>query len=160
MRADHGSTVPRQARPYQGRQAGLVTRVIAGVVDAVVVAVSLVAGYVGVNGIMFLLHPRTFRFSEVPLLLGGSAWLLLLVVYLGVAWSVTGRSCGGHVMGVRVVGQGRRLRPHVALTRAVLCAVFPIGLLWCAGDRAHRSLQDLVLRTAVVYDWRLGRSPR
>ena len=42
--------VPREARPYQGRRAGLVTRLIAGVIDGVLVVISLLVAYVGVNG--------------------------------------------------------------------------------------------------------------
>ena len=41
----------------------------------------------------------------------------------------------------------------VALARALLYVAFPIGLVWCAGSGTHRSLQDVVLRTSVVYDW-------
>ena len=57
-------------------------------------------------------------------------------------------------MGLRVVNsRGRRLNPLIALARAVFCAFFPIGLFWCAVSRKRRSVQDLVLRTSVVYDW-------
>jgi hypothetical protein len=36
--------------------------------------------------------------------------------------------------------------------RAALCVVFPLGLLWCALSRHRRSLQDLVIGSAVLYD--------
>jgi hypothetical protein len=39
-----------------------------------------------------------------------------------------------------------------AVLRAALCVVFPLGLLWCALSRHRRSLQDLVVGSAVVYD--------
>ncbi|MFG1813644.1 RDD family protein [Kribbella sp. NPDC049174] len=158
MSADeHISIVPREARQYQGRHAGLVTRLTAGVIDAIVVAVALLAGYLGVNGFLFLVDPRGFQFREAAPLLSGASWLLLLIVYLTGAWSTTGRTCGCRVMGLRVVSRsGRRVGPLVALLRAVFCAVFPIGLLLCAGGRRHSSLQDLVLRTSVIYDWLPG----
>jgi uncharacterized RDD family membrane protein YckC len=41
-----------------------------------------------------------------------------------------------------------------ALARAVLSTLFPIGLVWCAIDRQHRAVHDLLLGTSVVYDWR------
>jgi uncharacterized RDD family membrane protein YckC len=146
--------VPREARPYQGRRAGLVTRLIAGVIDGVLVAVALVAGYVGVNGVIFLFDPRGFQFSEASPILSVATGMVLLVVYLTVAWSTIGRSYGCHVMALRVVNRhGERLRPHVALLRAVLYVMFPIGLLFCAGGVGRRSLQDFVLRTSVIYDW-------
>jgi hypothetical protein len=31
--------------------------------------------------------------------------------------------------------------------------VFPIGVLWVAVNRENRSVQDIVLRTSVVYEW-------
>jgi hypothetical protein len=33
----------------------------------------------------------------------------------------------------------------------VLCTLFPIGLLWVLVSRENRSVQDLMLRTSVVY---------
>ena len=68
-----------------------------------------------------------------------------------------GRTYGCHVLGLRVVSyRGSRMRPLGALLRAVFCVFFPIGLLWCAASRANRSVQDVVLRTSVVYDWEPG----
>ena len=76
------------------------------------------------------------------------------MLYLTVAWWMAGRSIGDHVWGVRVTSRsGVELGLARAFVRAVACAVFPVGLLWCAIDRDRRSLQDLVLRTSVVYDW-------
>jgi uncharacterized RDD family membrane protein YckC len=149
--------VPREARPYQGRRAGLVTRLVAGVIDGVLVVVALVIGYVGVNGAMFLFDPRGFQFSEASPILSVATGMVVLVIYLTVAWSTIGRTYGCHVMALRVVSRrGERLRASIALLRAVLYVMFPIGLLFCAGGAGRRSLQDLVLRTSVIYDWRPG----
>ncbi len=41
----------------------------------------------------------------------------------------------------------------MALGRGAFYALFPLGLLWAAVDGRNRSVQDLVLRTSVVYDW-------
>ena len=72
-------------------------------------------------------------------------------------WALDGRTYGCHVLGLRVVSyRGSRMRPLGALLRAVFCVFFPIGLLWCAASRANRSVQDVVLRTSVVYDWEPG----
>jgi len=148
--------VPREAQPYQGRRAGLVTRSVAAVIDGVVVVVAVLAGYLAVNGLRFVVSPRRFRFSEASPLPSVAIVLLVLVGYLCVAWSTSGRTYGCHVMGLRVVGRrGGRIRPLVALLRAVFYALFPLGLLVCAGGR-QRSLPDLVLRTSVIYDWRPG----
>ena len=140
------SPVPEEARPYQGERAGVVTRMVAGVIDALVVASVLVACVVGVNGLSYMLDPRGFEFTSA-----------VTVGYLTVAFTTTGRSYGGHVMGLRVVDRSdhRLLGPARALLRAVLCAFFPIGILWCVGP-AHRSVQDIATGSSVVYDW----SPR
>jgi|1186.fasta_scaffold16260_2 uncharacterized RDD family membrane protein YckC len=158
MRTDvHVPIVPREAQPYQGLRAGLVTRTLAGVIDGVLVVLAVLAGYLGVNGLKFLIHPRSFQFSEASPLPAVTTALLVLVGYLCIAWSTSGRTYGCHLMGLRVVGgRGGRVRPLVALLRALFYVVFPIGLLLCAGDRRHHSLQDIVLRTSVIYDWRRG----
>jgi uncharacterized RDD family membrane protein YckC len=83
-----------------------------------------------------------------------AAGCLLLTLYLAVSWMGSGRTYGNHVMGLRVVNnKGRRLHPLGALVRAVCCVILPIGLLWVLVSGQNRSLQDLVLRTSVIYDW-------
>jgi uncharacterized RDD family membrane protein YckC len=57
-------------------------------------------------------------------------------------------------MGLRVVnGRGRRMRPWTAVLRAGFCVLFPIGLFWVVVSPQNRSVQDVVLRTQVRYDW-------
>jgi uncharacterized RDD family membrane protein YckC len=63
---------------------------------------------------------------------------------------------------LRVVNsKGQRLHPFAAIVRASLCVILPIGLLWVLVSGQNRSLQDLFLRTSVIYDWdvRLLRPP-
>ena len=148
------SPIPRQARPYQGHPAGLVSRSLANVVDGLLVGAVLVAGYIGLNAIRFVADPQTFTFIDLSLgWIVFEAWWVTVIYFTG-AWAITGRTYGCHLMGLRVVGRrGRRVRPLVALARAVLCVVFPIGLLWCVVSPQERSLQDVLLRTSVVYDW-------
>ena len=150
---------PSPARPgrTRGTEPACVTRVVANVVDAGVVVAVVVAGYAALNGLVFMFDPRGFRFIETGARQLVTAGILAYVLYATAAWSTVGRTYGCHVMGLRVVSRrGRRLHLLIALARAVLCVVFPIGLLWCAVSRTQRSLQDLALRTAVIYDW----SPR
>jgi uncharacterized RDD family membrane protein YckC len=153
------SPVPREARPYQGQTAGLVTRLIANAVDAVSVSVALLLVYAGTNALLFLVSPRKFEFATASALLSVTTALLAMIVYMTAAWSITGRTYGDHVMGLRVVGRrGDRVWPLTALVRAALCVGFPIGLLWCGVSASRRSVQDVVLRTAVIYDWRPRRA--
>ena len=77
------------------------------------------------------------------------------IAYLTIGWWVAGRTYGSAVMGLRVVEAGRVDVHFVrAVARAVLCLLFPLGLAWCAVDSRARALQDLLLRTRVIYDWR------
>ena len=151
------SAVPREARPYQGTPAGIVTRLVANTIDVVVVAVMLGAAYLGVAAVVFVLDPRTFAFPTTGLLLSITAGMALSTAYLTLAWWLAGKSYGAHVMGLRVVGRrGGRLGPLRSLARAAFCVFFPIGLFWCVVSPQRRSVQDLVLWTRVVYDWLPG----
>jgi uncharacterized RDD family membrane protein YckC len=148
------SPLPREARPYQGQRAGLVSRLVAAVIDAAVVGLVLCLGYAGLAGLVFLISPRDFSFPDTNLILSLAAAFTVLVIYLTACWWFSGRSYGDLLMGLRVVNfQGHGLRLVGAFVRAVFCAFFPIGLLWIAFSRENRSAQDLVLRTSVVYDW-------
>jgi uncharacterized RDD family membrane protein YckC len=77
-----------------------------------------------------------------------------MFVYLTLSWVTTGRTYGDHLLGLRVVNaRNQRLRLAGAALRAAFCMFFPIGLLYAAVSRTNRSLQDIVLRTSVIYDW-------
>jgi uncharacterized RDD family membrane protein YckC len=137
----------------QGRRAGLVTRSLANVADLVVVALLLVGGYTAVAATRFLLSPTTFTFpapAATTLLLLG---LGIQAVYFAVTWGVVGGTYGDRLLGLRVTDdRGVRLQWGRCVVRALLCTVFPIGLLWVLVSPANRSVQDVLLRTSVVYD--------
>jgi uncharacterized RDD family membrane protein YckC len=147
--------VPKEARSFQGRRAGLVTRVLASAVDGAVLLALLVGGYAVWAAAVFLWNPAGFRFpapSRLQLLVVG---YVVAVGYLAMCWRVTGRTYGGQVIGLRVENRrGRPLGLLTALARAAVCVVFPLGLLWTGVSRANLSVADLLLRTRVVYDWR------
>ncbi len=148
------SPVPREAHAYQGRTAGIVTRSVAAVVDGIVVLLGLLLLYATVAGVLFVLSPRGFEFPGGRLILSLTAAAALTVLYLGVSWWLDGRTYGDRLMGLRVVDRhGQRLPLGVVLLRALFCVILPVGLLWVAVSSENRSLQDVVLRTAVVYDW-------
>ncbi|NMM90012.1 hypothetical protein B2J88_37710 [Rhodococcus sp. SRB_17] len=134
--------------------AGIVTRGIAGAIDLGVVLALMGSGYAGVAFVRLLFSPQTFTFTQPGIFLSTTAFLVVSIGYLTVCWATTGRTVGALVMGLRVVKSRHRLiRWPLALIRAVLCTLFAFGLLWAAVDKRRRSLQDIVLRTAVVYDW-------
>lgn len=154
------SPLPKEARPYQGRRAGLVTQGVAAAIDGVVVVVALLAGYVGYAVLLFVVDPINFTFPDVNLVVSVASGFVVMVVYLALSWRLSGRTYGGLVMGLRVVNyQGGRMTTPGALLRALLCASVPIGLLWVALSRENRSLQDVLLRTSVIYDWERRPAP-
>jgi uncharacterized RDD family membrane protein YckC len=154
----HGaSALPREAESVQGRPAGLVTRGLAAVIDVTVVAAIMLAAYVGVAATRFAWRPRTFSFPAPSGMLTIAVAGVIATSYLAIGWWIAGRTYGSAVMGLRVVDHGGgRLRFVPAVARGALCTLFPIGLVLCAIDPAGRALQDLLVRSRVIYDW----SPR
>ena len=102
------SVVPSEARAYQGRPAGLVTRLLANTIDALCVVAAVLAGYAGFNALLFMLRPRNFEFVGSSVLMSLVVASAVAAVYLTVAWWITGRTYGDHLMGLRVVGPGGR----------------------------------------------------
>lgn len=145
---------------HQGWRAGIVTRCVANVIDLVVTLAALASIYLGVSAVFFLWNPRGFRFPTPGLAVTIVVGSCVAAVYFAVAWMVTGRTYGDYVLGVRVVARdGHRLHPGVALVRAAACVAFPIGLVWVGLSEQNRSVQDIFLRTAVIYDWQDGVPP-
>jgi uncharacterized RDD family membrane protein YckC len=141
-----------QATPA-GERAGLVTRSLANIADLVVVVLLVVGGYFAVAATRFLLGPRTFSFPAPGPGTLLSIGLGVMAVYFAVTWAVIGNTYGDRMLGLRVTDDhGQRLGWGRSVVRAVLCTLFPIGLIWVLVSRANRSVQDLILRTSVVYD--------
>jgi uncharacterized RDD family membrane protein YckC len=148
------SIVPIEARAHHGQKAGIVSRTLAAGLDVAIVICLLVAGYSGWAVARFILDPKGFSRPQPSFALFVIAYLLVAITYLAISWSVTGRSFGQHIMGLRVTDRdGRSLHFVQAVVRATFCIVFPVGLLWVAFSASGAALHDLVLRTSVTYDW-------
>jgi uncharacterized RDD family membrane protein YckC len=149
------TVVPKEAREFQGERAGIVSRATANTIDFGVLVVALLGLWVGVQAVRFLLDPTGFSVWAPTFVRTVVAGGVLLFAYLWVAWATTGRTYGDHVMGLRVVNfRGQRMTWAGAALRSAFCVLFPIGLFWVAVSGANRSVQDVVLRSSVVYDWR------
>ncbi|MFE3031471.1 RDD family protein [Streptomyces canus] len=150
-------TVPARTRrrpEVQGRPAGLVSRLAAAAVDALVVLGLLLALQYGYAAVRCLLTGPPFSVPDPGPGLTAVLGYASLVAYLTASWLSSGRTAGDQLMGLRVTdGAGRRLTSGVALLRAVLCAALPWGLLWIPVSRRGASLQDAVTGSAVVHDW-------
>jgi len=154
----HVETVPVEARGFQGRPAGLVTRAGANVIDVAVVVVLLAAGYLGVSGFLFLRQGARFSFPIVSYQTAYAAGFVVLVAYFAISWTTGGRTYGDRLLALRVqTSAGEDVGVVRATLRAILCVVFPLLLIWAAIDRNNRSVQDLVAGTRVIYDWGVAR---
>ncbi len=152
---EHEFAVPKEARAFQGQRAGIVTRVVAAAIDAALVALVLLGAYLGLTGMLFLLDPRHFSFPDAQLFRSLVVAAIVLGLYLTVAWAVSGRTYGNVLMGLRVIGvHGDDVGWVRCALRAGFYVVFPIGLFWVVLDPRQRSIQDRVVSTAVIYDWR------
>lgn len=139
-----------------GRYAGLVTRLLANAIDAVLVVASFVALWA--TGAFVL----DSVFGVVPDGETGVGWLLGAGAWsVGVLWvslATTGRTLGGAVLGLRVVRRdGTPLAPLRCLARVVVlpvsASVFGLGYLGVIIGRERRALHDVVAGSTVVYDW-------
>jgi uncharacterized RDD family membrane protein YckC len=140
----------------------VVTRTLANLVDCVVASIVVAIGYGVWAAVVFLRAPSRWSPPSVSFAVLLIAWFGALFLYFAVSWATTGRTYGGHLLGLRVVNhRGGPLRPVGALLRAAACVVLPIGLYWALFSSENRSVQDVVLRTSVIYDWASRpRSPR
>jgi len=149
--------LPDAARDFQGERAGFPTRLLACVIDLGVVSAVMFAVWLGVSILQLIFTPGVN--VEPPtigqLVLWGYG---LAVLYWTGAWATSGRSLGAWVMGVRVVNRkGKTLSWPLSFLRALFCVTFPFGLLWSIFSKRNRSLQDIVLRSIVIYDWYVSR---
>ena len=145
-------TVPQEARGFQGSRAGIVSRVLANSIDFAILLAILGAVYFGWAAVVFLRKGADFRFPTVTYANVYVVGAIVFSLYFAFCWANSGRTYGDHVLGLRVVNR-HGVHPGFwhALLRAVLCVHFPFLLFWAVVD--NRSVQDLVVRTSVIYDW-------
>jgi uncharacterized RDD family membrane protein YckC len=142
-----------RARSLQGQRAGFISRLAADIIDVIVVVLAEF-GVLFLAAVIRYLFTRDFRLFHTAVWLSVSLFWVIAVAYLTSGWGSTGKTLGKQVAGVRVVRTtGRRLGFKPALVRAILYVLFPWGLVWSLVSRKNASLQDLLLRTVVLYDW-------
>jgi uncharacterized RDD family membrane protein YckC len=142
------------AQALGGHRAGFASRAMADAVDLGIIWLLGLALLLSAGVVRYLLTGPPFGVPALRLWLSGPLGVLLAVGYLAVGWTTTGRTPGKQLAGLRVVDlAGNRLHPPRALLRALLCVLFPAGLLWVLVSRRNAAVHDLLVRSAVLYDW-------
>lgn len=152
-------TIPA-VKPVEGRQghyAGGVTRLVAFAADvgaswglftlgaaALAFSVQLVTG-----------HKFTLTDYQVASLAAAVVWEFLYFAY---QWSLSGRTIGMAVLGIRVVtAEGGVIGPKQAIVRTLTLPLsfllLGLGFLGILTNRHRRALHDRMAGTAVVYSW-------
>jgi uncharacterized RDD family membrane protein YckC len=133
--------------------AGVVTRGLAACVDLAAVVLATMVVDLAAAGARFAWSPVTFRWPQPAAPVTVFVLLAVAVVYLAVAWAMTGRTYGARLLGLRVLSTRLTLLGWTrSILRAFAYVILPVGLLWSGISADRRSLQDLVFRTVVVYD--------
>lgn len=149
----------RAVASLHGRPAGVVTRAAAGVIDYLVVGLIVLLGHLSIIALRFVTNPVRFNWPRTSWAILIVSGVIVMVCYLTISWSATGKTLGASIMGTRVVNRhGGRLGFAWSSIRAALVVVFPVGLLWCAVNTGGRSVQDVALRTRVLYDYDISTS--
>lgn len=146
------------ARASRAGRAGVVSRLLALVIDLIMVVLIdmiLVAGVAVIRA----LFTQKVQVEVPPPPFGSIVAAILLVSYMVHGWTLGGRTLGMIVLGLRVLREdGGDLKLPRASARALLYLVFPPGILWAAFSSKNASIQDLIVDTAVVYDRGHGRT--
>ena len=147
----HGVQAPP---PPPTRYIGLVTRVIAFVVDAAVI--NTVAAIAAAAGALVLsLFPISHDMRTVIVAIAGALFFVWAIAYFTTFWATTGQTPGNRLLRIRVERtDGARLRPRQALLRVIglVLAALPLfaGYVPILLTDRRRGLADWLARSVVV----------
>jgi uncharacterized RDD family membrane protein YckC len=145
-----------------GQYAGFFTRLVAYVIDRLIVSGIVALIGMGVNLALNALNLREWLSSHdaaallVALLILGLVAFVRLFYNMGF-WMLAGQTPGKRVMGVRVVRtDGQRLKWGNAIRREIgywLSTILFLGYLWVLVDNRRQAWHDKLAGTMVVYSW-------
>jgi uncharacterized RDD family membrane protein YckC len=148
----------KEEHALQGRTAGFVTRLLAYAIDVVVLA-----GIVAVGGWVAVLIDTVFQHFGLDLNADISTIYVFLIpwilgFYFVSFWSLTGRTMGKSVMGLKVIrADGRPPTIGHSIIRffgyGVSAIVFWLGYFWVLVDNDRQAWHDHMAKTWVVYDY-------
>ena len=149
-----------RSREAQGRRAGVVSQVLALVLDAGWILAEYVVLLAMFSVLRGLFTSASFQLAKPDTWVSVVLLFVIGVATLDSAWSGAGRAPGMGLLGLRVVAvDGTRLGSRRAFWRAVL-VVGTLGLLVVTAlfSRTNRSLYDKWCGSSVIYEWRPGNS--
>lgn len=133
---------------------GLITRVIAFVIDASLIQLIALVVSVGAALIFSVIYLPS-QIKTVLAAVGGFAYIAWTIGYFVAFWSMNGQTPGSWVMRCRVITvNGEPLKPRRALLRCFYLALAAVplfaGLLMIPFDARRRGLHDRLAQTLVV----------
>jgi uncharacterized RDD family membrane protein YckC len=141
----------------QGHYAGMVSRLLAWVIDAFVVSVvfALLLGLMTLAIEVVTGEQVTVADYGVLTVVSFALWSL---IYFAVPWTMSGKTVGMTVLGIQVRrSDGSHLDGKHAVIRILALplsfVLFGLGLIMGMFQRQHRCLHDLIAGTCVVYSW-------
>jgi len=154
------TTEAAEVDSLNGRAAGFVTRLMAYLLDALVLTIILAGGawlFVQVDALLGeLTLSDNIRISATTL------WALMvpviIVFYYVMFWSLTGQTLGKMVLGLRIVGRDGKPpgigRSFIRLIGYLLSMLaLWMGYLWIIVDDQRKGWHDHMASTWVVYDF-------
>jgi uncharacterized RDD family membrane protein YckC len=166
------STPPAAPQTLLGHYAGFTSRLLAFVIDSVIIGVTLLSLTWLVSVMTSMLQVRMILGFSLQAVVGADRFLdilfgpavtsvftfLYILVYYVFFLVVAGQTPGKALMGLRVVSiNGRRLTYLQAILRVigyVISAFFLfLGFLWIFVDDRRQAWHDKLARTCVIYTW-------
>lgn len=143
---------------FRGHYAGGVSRLTAVTIDAVTIVVMFYAGLAIAVLTLALVRLKTPAFPSISGWVWTVAFLGWLFIYAWVSWSVTGKTVGKALLGLRIVSKtGGKIGSVMALRRCfgwiVALTFFGLGFFWILISRDRRGWHDYIAGTCVIYDW-------
>jgi uncharacterized RDD family membrane protein YckC len=145
---------------FRGQYAGFVSRLIAFGIDIAIIFAVLVLMTFLLNAVLTIFNLETIVGMDMvqKLALSGVFSLLLSASYFIFFWSLTGRTPGKILMGLRIVtidGQSLSLGRSVRRFLGYILSIFAmwLGFLWILLDNRRQGWHDKIAGTLVIYTW-------
>jgi uncharacterized RDD family membrane protein YckC len=157
---------PPEIPTWRGHYAGFASRLVAVVIDLLILAVSLAVSTMLYNVVFVNLSTfyQIVSSHSVPSLPALSVAVTVFIVFITFAvyfiflWTAIGSTIGGVIIGLRIVNsQGKNPTVWQSTIRFMTEFFIPIigliGCIWIIFSKRRRALFDRFAGTFVIYDW-------